>query len=240
MAVTCQPFQSPQGGQGFAALGASARGTAPAPQPGQLGQRERAAQAQGRLTAEVAGHLHGAGGRPGREYSGGQQAAGGKAGFLGGGAALFEYGDGVAVLRQFIRGGDADNAGAHDGYLHEFREFLASSAMWISASSYCFCSVSSIRRPILSTASSCSAACHTISPTGSSPAPSCAASRPSAGATLARVGATMGTVGESRASYPSMAASTLAIQRWRACSRSMYSYAAIPTPPSTPGPARGT
>jgi len=61
------------------------------------------------------------------QRAGASQAAGGKAVLGGGGVVAVEYGDGMAVGGQFVSGGDADDAGAHDGDLHGFRYF------WLAA-----------------------------------------------------------------------------------------------------------
>ena len=98
----------------------AARHAAPAPQPGPVGTGQAACHAQGGLCAHQPQRLAEARQRPGAEQVGRQEPGGGKAGLLGGRAALFKHRDFVAVAGQFVRGGDADNAGAHDGNLHEF------------------------------------------------------------------------------------------------------------------------
>ena len=101
---------------------------APAPQPAKMGAREAARQPQRGIGPREPQRPAPAGHGPGVEQIGCQQATGGKTGFFSGGAALLEDGDFVAVAGQLVRGGDADDAGAHDGNLHEFGMFLASCA----------------------------------------------------------------------------------------------------------------
>jgi len=88
------------------------------PQPGHVGAAEALGQAHVRLRSqEPRGRRHAWQGPGGGQHRG-QQAGGGKAGIFGGGVALLEHGDLMAVARQFVCGGDADDAGAHDGNLH--------------------------------------------------------------------------------------------------------------------------
>ena len=69
---------------------------------------------------QVAQHLAGhAGRRPRRDVARGDQAGIGETGFFCGRAAPFENGDFVAISGQLIRGGHADDAGAHNGNFHE-------------------------------------------------------------------------------------------------------------------------
>ena len=103
-------------------------GAAPAAQPGPVGAAQPARQPQRGVWPHQPQGVAESGHGPGAEQVGGEQAGRGKAGFFGGGAALFKNGDFVAVAGQLVRGGDADNPGAHDGNLHEIWMFLASCA----------------------------------------------------------------------------------------------------------------
>ena len=90
----------------------------PAPQPGQLLQSGALRHADARwCAAQQPGFASQC---TGGVQVGGQQPGVCKAGFLGGGAALFQHGHFMAVVGQFVCGGHADDPGAHNGDLHGF------------------------------------------------------------------------------------------------------------------------
>jgi hypothetical protein len=64
---------------------------------------------------QLTGH---AGGRPGHDVALGDDAGVGKARLLGHAAAALEHGDFVALKRELVCRGDADDACADDGHLH--------------------------------------------------------------------------------------------------------------------------
>ena len=104
-------------------VGGRVAGTQPAGHPGQVAGGQGPLQLDWRMPAEQVTQHFGRHARcgPGGDVAGGDHAGIGKAGFFGSGAAALEHGDFMAVGGQFIRGGDADDAGPHDGDFHEKR-----------------------------------------------------------------------------------------------------------------------
>ena len=101
-------------------VGAGIAGAQPAAHPAQVGHGQRPRHAhRGVARQQVADDLarHARRG-PGRDVAGRQHAGVGKAGALGHAGVALEYGDLVAIKGQFVRGSDADDAGAEDGDVH--------------------------------------------------------------------------------------------------------------------------